>query len=131
MDNFRHEIVLLRMEVRRMYLDNDDERTIDWSIEVDPTNENVFLLTGHLFNVGAFGIGQALGTLVIMDDLSPAERSSPDTYLKIADQQGWTEALYDACRRSIAVQASLMDFDPELPLKAPDYEVQVTEMETE
>lgn len=117
---YRTEVSLVRIEAMKVPLEDEVDKALHWSLSVDMTNEQLVVITGHLFRVGSYGYAQALVLGVMRDEREIHERDDSQHYLDSAEHCGHLEAMYDVARRSISAQASLMDFDPELPTKAPE-----------
>lgn len=129
MQRYKYENLLFRMEAMRAPLNEGAEPELDWTLEIDRNDENTVVLTGHLYRIGESGFGQALVISIIRDSNDEEILHDLEYLSEWAQDTGCIESMYDACRRSINSQASLMDFDPELPVKAPESVVKVAKPE--
>lgn len=115
------QYAVARIEARRLAPDEAEKGT-GWTIAPFRGPDGVLLLSGHLWSIDD-GLSQAqvLATVVYAD--TPLEDMSVEERVQHLDDSFVIESLYDLARRSLMAQAALCDIALDLPLKAPDYKL--------
>lgn len=116
------QVALLRMEAGRAAPNEQEARIqLNWDVTLDMSIDDTALFTGHLFRTSqnAFGQSLAIGAVKLNGN-----HMAFDEIVEWGKASGLVESLYDACRRSLDAQASLMDIAFDLPTKAPDVDIE-------
>lgn len=122
------DLHLHRLEVHSGPHKLDDGESLEWQIRVGRfKNDLVFVAYLGREEVDGTGQAQAFGFRLGRDDASVLEWTREDA-VEWGIGYGF-EPLWDLCRRALQSQASAMDFQFDLDLKAPEPELSFDEAE--
>lgn len=127
-----YDVIIDRIELIRHY-GEDAKEVLDWDVYLYPFPDREstwapnYMLVGHLFRGNSGGHGQVRANALLRAYDSDGAPMSPE-FVRERMAYGFIEPTYDACRRALEVQASMMDVDLDLPALSPVAEIQFDDL---
>ncbi|WP_324644846.1 hypothetical protein [Pseudarthrobacter sp. LT1] len=121
------DVLVDRIEVNRHFgAENEEDDELRWDVYLysfpDRDRNGVrapnYLLVGHLFRSTEAAHAQVRANGLIRAYEANGQAMDTD-FVRERMAYGFVEPVYDACRRAIEVQGSIMDLDLELPKMSP------------
>ncbi|MGJ9374217.1 hypothetical protein [Nesterenkonia sp. CF4.4] len=120
----RAQYSVVRCEASRLPVPEEEQTTL-WSLTPMHGHGNLFFLAGHLLSKGEEGISQAQ-VMALVESTDGEFSGEFADLVEVLDTGHVVENLYDLARRTVSAQAALCDWWPELPHKAPDFELDLS-----
>ncbi|APX01168.1 hypothetical protein [Arthrobacter sp. QXT-31] len=126
MAEYKYEAFLSRIEVIRGPSSDVHQEPSQWDVAIEEAGQFV-LLTGVLRTHCDAGMGQALVHGALLPTTLDGSKADVEEARNSVAASGCIEAMYDLARRSVNMQAAVMDFSFDLATKAPKVSVDLKE----
>lgn len=122
----RYEALLSRIELLRGNREDPEDDGSNWSVSMEGVDATLVVLSGFLKVNSRDGVGRALvhGAIVLPDENDGVIPDVAEVREGLV-AESCAELMYDTARRAINMQAAMMDFAFDMPLRAPDTKIKI------